>query len=133
MAGADPVDPKRVEALLNATFEHEQRVPIPITVEFVDTETITELNAVHRDRPRATDVLSFPFDESFPQGSGGQVIVCEAEAARGAGELGRPLPEHLDRLIVHGALHVLGYKDETPEQLAKMERRTDAIVKRVHG
>ena len=133
MPGADPVDPARVEALLQATFAHEQATPVPITVEFVEAEAIAELNAVHRGKPKPTDVLSFRFDDSFPQGPGGQVVICVEEAERGATELTRPLSEHLDRLIVHGVLHVLGYEDETPEQLAEMERRTDAIVGSVHG
>ena len=34
----------------------------------------------------------------------------------------------VDRLIVHGVLHLLGYEDTTATQLAEMERRTDRIM-----
>jgi probable rRNA maturation factor len=77
-----------------------------VAIEFVDPDRIAELNAAHRGRVGATDVLSFPIDE--------------AGAAAGPRELGDIVicPEHtadLREAIVHGALHLTGMDHETDD------------------
>jgi probable rRNA maturation factor len=75
-----------------------------LAIAIVDEERIAALNAEHRGKPRATDVLSFPIDEA--QGLDGvprelgDVVIC---------------PEHTEDLyeaIVHGVLHLVGMDHE---------------------
>lgn len=92
-----------------------------VAVEFVAAERIAALNAEHRHRPGATDVLSFPIDGAEPLA--GMREPAE-RAARGhpapavPRELGDIVicPEHtadLREAIVHGMLHLLGMDHET--------------------
>jgi probable rRNA maturation factor len=75
-----------------------------LAILFVDSERIARLNAEHRGKPRATDVLSFPIDEALvldgvPRELG-DVVIC---------------PEHTENLyeaIVHGVLHLVGMDHE---------------------
>lgn len=132
MPVADPVlevdapaaERERIERLVLATLAREDGTLERVDVGFVDASAMRELNRAHRGKDRPTDVLSFPFDDRFPQGSGGQVAVCPELADP-------PGPATVDRLIVHGVLHLLGYEDETDSGLAEMERRTDAITEAV--
>jgi len=77
-----------------------------LAVEFVDAARIAELNAAHRGKPEATDVLSFPVDElDDPRGPRelGDVVIC---------------PEHttdLEEAVVHGVLHLTGMDHETDD------------------
>lgn len=123
---APPAERSRVERLVRATLELEGRTLDRVTVSFVDLPTMTSLNRTHRGKDRPTDVLSFPFDESFPHGSGGEVIVCREQADP-------PGRKTVDRLIVHGTLHLLGYEDETDAGLANMEHRTDKVIEGFNG
>lgn len=116
----------RFEQLVRRTLEAEGRSLGRVTVSFVDTVTIKALNRKHRGQAKPTDVLSWPFDASFPQGDGGEVVICR-EQAEPTG------PATIDRLLVHGVLHLLGYKDETGADLAEMERRTDRILENARG
>lgn len=116
----------RIERLVRATLESEDRTLDRVSVSFVDLGTMTRLNRKHRNRTGPTDVLTWPFDGSFPQGTGGEVVVCPEQAD--------PAPERaVDRLVVHGVLHLLGYEDETAAGLEDMERRTDLILERDDG
>jgi probable rRNA maturation factor len=77
-----------------------------VAVAFVTPEEIAALNAEHRGRRGATDVLSFPVD-----GDG---------AVAGARELGDVVicPEHTEDLteaVVHGVLHLVGMDHETDQ------------------
>ena len=77
---------------------------------FVDERRIAELNAQHRGKPSATDVLSFPIDGRalLPDGVPrqlGDLVVCPAVASAE----GTPIAT----LLVHGTLHLVGYDHET--------------------
>jgi probable rRNA maturation factor len=81
----------------------------------VSEEQIRRLNREHRGRDRATDVLSFPVDESGPATGPrelGDVVVCPERA------------EDLIEAVVHGVLHLCGYDHEGDEgeMLALQER-----------
>jgi probable rRNA maturation factor len=70
------------------------------------------LNADHRGRDVATDVLSFPLDGRAPLPAGvprqlGDLVLCPQVAA----EAGTPVVE----LLVHGALHLVGYDHESDD------------------
>ena len=70
----------------------------------MDAERIRQLNREHRARDSATDVLSFPVDESGPAVEPrelGDVVIC-AEYT-----------EDLIEAVVHGVLHLCGYDHES--------------------
>ena len=74
---------------------------------------IRELNRSFRGQDRATDVLSFPDGESSPEGRHlGDIAISVETARRNAEHAGGTLDEELDRLVVHGVLHLLGFDHE---------------------
>jgi probable rRNA maturation factor len=104
-----------------------------VAIEFVDAERIAALNAEHRGKREATDVLSFPIDGAgalggLPRGLDGQLRGLDGQLRgldgppRGLDgplrELGDVLicPEHtvdLCEAVVHGVLHLVGMDHET--------------------
>lgn len=87
-----------------------------VAVELVGRERIAELNRVHRGRPGATDVLSFPID--------GVARTAAGEREQGSDPVPRELgdvvicPERcgdVREAIVHGMLHLLGMDHEQDE------------------
>lgn len=86
------------------------------------------LNRRFRGHDETTDVLSFPL--RCPAGGGGEegaylgdVVISVEEAVRQAEEDGETLAEALDRLLIHGILHLKGYDHHTPREAARMRRR----------
>ncbi|MDQ7082921.1 MAG: rRNA maturation RNase YbeY [Aquificota bacterium] len=71
-----------------------------------------ELNREYRGKDRPTDVLSFPDGTSI---AGkvllGDVVISVDTAKRQAQNLGHSLGE-VERLLVHGVIHLLGYDHE---------------------
>lgn len=118
-----------IAGLLEATAAHLQRTPAEIPVSFVSVAQIQAFNREHRGKDVPTDVLSFPFDDAFPHGRGGEVLICAEVAARNAAERSRPVRDELALLIVHGALHVYGMEDETLDGTAAMDRTQTAILR----
>ncbi|MEZ4653205.1 MAG: rRNA maturation RNase YbeY [Candidatus Eisenbacteria bacterium] len=84
------------------------------------------LNRTRRGLDRTTDVLSFPSGDAVP-GVGdpilGEVVISIPRCRLQAREQGVELGVELVRLVVHGALHVLGYDHERAADRARMVPR----------
>ena len=101
-----------------------------VGVTFVGDGRIRALNRDYRGRDEVTDVLSFPLEDA-DQGPGGErgrrrraaaagpprllgdVVVGARQALRQARADGLPPSAEVAVLLVHGALHLLGYDHET--------------------
>ena len=129
----DGLDEPGIRTLAEAVLTSEESNLAGVSVTFTDEATIHDLNRRHRGKDRPTDVLSYPFDETFPQGSGGEVVVCPDVVSRLARADGRDPVRALKEAIVHGLLHVLGHEDETDGGAQEMDRRTRRVLEAVHG
>jgi probable rRNA maturation factor len=125
---AEQPDDTRIAALLAATAQVAGSGLTQVSVNFVTPERMTELNTQYRNTPKPTDVLSFPFDDSFPHGVGGELYVCPEVASRQAEGAGHSVDKEIDLLIVHGALHLLGHEDDTERGRAEMDKQTKTVL-----
>lgn len=95
---------------------------------FVDESTIVGLNQTHLDRDYVTDVISFNLAESG-EAIHGDVYICAQKALENAGDYGESFDGEIQRLIVHGALHLLGYRDYTDAEKTKMFSKQEALLR----
>ena len=78
---------------------------------FVNDDEMRKINREHRGIDKATDVLSFPY-EQVSDGLMGSVVISTDTASRVAGELGHSIECEIALLFLHGVLHILGYDHE---------------------
>ena len=105
-------------------LEHGAEMVVAVTT----NEDVAELNNRFRGIDAPTDVLSFPADDlptelaqSIDQPPYlGDVVIAYPYAAAQAERENHDLGDSLALLIVHGALHLLGYDHDTPQNRAKM-------------
>ena len=72
------------------------------------------LNRRWRRKNRSTDVLSFPVAEIGARFLG-DIVISVPYATRQARRRGDSPAREMDRLLVHGYLHLLGYDHETDD------------------
>jgi probable rRNA maturation factor len=84
--------------------------PGEVSVLFCGDVRMRTLNARYRRRDKSTDVLAFP---AAGGGLLGDIVVSVPYARRQARRRGEPTAREIDRLLVHGFLHLLGYDHET--------------------
>ncbi len=98
--------------------------PAEACVALSDDATVQELNARFRGKDKPTNVLSFPATP-LPGGvidpSLGDIVLAQETVAREAAEQGVPPAHHLQHLVVHGLLHLLGFDHETEAEAREME------------
>ncbi|MGF1507166.1 MAG: rRNA maturation RNase YbeY [Chloroflexi bacterium] len=100
--------------------------PIAIGVTVTTDEQIRDLNHDYAGIDEVTDVLSFPADaepynvEPDEPPYFGDVIIAYPTAERQASERGHTVHNELQMLTIHGALHLLGYDHDSPDNKAIM-------------
>ncbi len=90
-----------------------------ISIAVVDDPTIQALNRQYLQHDWPTDVLSFPLENDHGNLEG-EVIVSAETAERCADQIGWPAKDELLLYIVHGMLHLVGYHDKQPDEIAAM-------------
>jgi probable rRNA maturation factor len=129
--------PGLAERAADATLTHLGLEPEAWEVSLLacDDARITALNADFRDKPSATNVLSWPSEERGAETNGtrpdlpepgydpelGDIAIAYDTCAREAAEAGKSLPDHTTHLIVHAVLHLLGYDHERDLDATLME------------
>lgn len=108
---------------------------------FTNDEEIAKLNAQYRNKPSATDVLSFALNdggvaENTPKVSGnllGDVVISVETALRQAKEENISAEDELLQLLIHGVLHLAGYEHENvPEvEVERMRIKESELFSRI--
>lgn len=98
-----------------------------VAVLLTDDEAVRELNARFRGKDTPTNVLSFPAPQN-PEGHVGDVALAYGVCAREAAEQGKTLAAHLQHLVAHGVLHLVGFDHETDDEAQVMETREREIL-----
>jgi probable rRNA maturation factor len=107
-----------------------------VCVVLSDDAQVAELNGSYRGKPAPTNVLSFPAGPSIPIGDDdpqflGDVVLAFETLQCEAAELGLPLEHHMQHLVVHGLLHLLGYDHGTDQEAQAMESLEVQILRRL--
>jgi probable rRNA maturation factor len=93
-----------------ATFVEVNTQDAELSLVLTDDENIMALNLQHRNKPEATDVLSFPMDDELILGD---IVISLDTAAAQAKDAEIPLELEVAFLFIHGFLHLIGYDHET--------------------
>jgi probable rRNA maturation factor len=98
------------------------------------------LNRSFRGVNRTTDVLSFPQTDMGHQPSAsvsqhfilGDIVINLHKTKRQAQEYGHSFYDELNRLLIHGLLHLIGYDHEkTGNDAQKMKRKERELLERL--
>jgi probable rRNA maturation factor len=104
-----------------------------LSIVLVGDEEIRSLNWHYLKRRGPTNVLAFPMREGefgdLHPNLLGDVVISLPFARREAEETGISLEAMVDRLLVHGILHLFGYDHEKNDLAAReMEERSEGLL-----
>ena len=108
-------------------------------------ERVQQLNRSYRGKDEPTDVLAFSAREEIdaelpafvqpPDGvlHLGEVIISYPQAVIQAEEHRHSVKKEIAVLIIHGVLHLLGYKHDKPELERQMKSREEEVLSGIEG
>ena len=119
---------------------HYPKHNFEVSLTLCGDEYIKELNTEYRNKPKSTDVLSFPALSDIEEASDadvirigsrkylvlGDIVLYEKVIERHAKEFGNTFEEETVYMVIHSVLHLLGYdhaeKEENAVMTAKQEK-----------
>lgn len=131
-ASAEPVpEEDRIRGWIAAAVDGRiKRKEIEVSVRLVDTDEMTTLNETYRGKNGPTNVLSFAatLPEELDLPMLGDIVICAPVVKAEANAQHKPLEAHWAHMVVHGALHLLGYDHINEEDAVVMEALESAIL-----
>jgi rRNA maturation RNase YbeY len=109
--------------LVNA-IEEEQKKPWYINFIFCDDKYLLELNKVYLKHNTLTDILTFPFNEQ-PEAISGDIYISIERVEENSKGYGESKDKEIKRVMIHGILHLCGYKDKTHKGKKEMREKED--------
>ncbi len=93
----------------------------------VSNSEMQEINKEQRGIDKATDVLSFPYEE-MPMSPLGSIVISSDFVEEKALEFGHNSSDELSLLFIHGLLHILGYDHEVDD--GEMRQKEKELIEK---
>lgn len=97
------------------------------SITFVDQETIKKINKDYLNKNEVTDIISFNLGNL--KQIEGDIYIAFQQAQENAKTFNNTLEKEIKRLIIHGILHLLDYKDYTSHEKEIMEEEENRLLK----
>ena len=94
---------------------------------FCSDEYLLDVNKKFLDHNYYTDVITFDYVEGDL--ISGDIFISLDRVTENAKTLNLPVSDELNRIMVHGVLHLLGYKDKSKKDKDLMTEREDYFIK----
>jgi probable rRNA maturation factor len=128
-----PLSAARTRELVELTMSAEKIRDAMISVAFVGKTAIAALNRNYLKHAGPTDVISFGMKrDDHKRPVIGDIYICTEIAARNAMRLKISARQEIERLVVHGSLHVAGHDHPEDESRTSspMWRKQEKILAR---
>lgn len=112
-----------VRAWLEFVLDQEDRELGEVSYIFCDDEYLYDINVKHLNHNTLTDIISF--DYSLGKVVSGDIYISVERVDENARDRGIEFDDELHRIIVHGMLHYVGYKDKSESQRKAMRKKED--------
>lgn len=97
---------------------------------FCDDDFLLKLNQDFLNHDTLTDIITF--DNNVGRTIHGEIYISTDRVIENSQEYGVSVMNELARVVVHGALHLCGYKDKSEEDVLKMRGREDYWIEKLN-
>lgn len=115
-----------VSAWVKSTAATYNKVVGDINYIFVDDETMLDINRRFIGHDYYTDHIGFDYSED--DALSGDIYISLDTVKTNAEKFGATFDEELQRVIIHGLLHLCGLRDKTDEERQQMQNAEDKAL-----
>ena len=110
------IDEKKSINILKSTLDKELISKAKINLIFAKDELLNNLKIEYFQKDHLTDVIAFRINDYTDTEVEGEIYISLERAIDNAKEYDEEVSKELARLIIHGTLHLLNYKDKTDDE-----------------
>lgn len=111
---------------IKAIVENNKKEVGEISYIFCSDEQLLKINKEFLNHDYYTDIITFDYSETDVVS--GDLFISIERIKDNAQTLNTSYQEELHRVIIHGVLHLLGYKDKTEEESENMRKLEDECL-----
>jgi len=93
---------------------------------FCNDESLSALNTKYLAHKTLTDIITFDYTEG--KKLSGDIFISVERVAENAGKYGNPFYDELHRVMIHGVLHLAGFKDKTEAEKLEMRKQEGLCI-----
>lgn len=111
----------------NKVTTREGKLLDEITIIFCSDEYLLQMNREHLDHDYYTDIITF--DYCWEDHVAGDLFISVDRVRDNASSYNASFEDELNRVIIHGVLHLCGYKDKSEEdELLMRSKENEALL-----
>jgi rRNA maturation RNase YbeY len=115
---------------ITSVIEKKKRKAGELNFIFCSDEHLLGINKQYLDHDTYTDIITFDYskeDEKLPVS--GDIFISIDRVRENAGKFSKSFENELHRVLIHGTLHLLGYKDKSKAAKEEMTKEEDRSLK----
>ncbi len=115
---------------MNSVIREEKKKPWYTNFIFCSDDYLADLNRTYLHHETLTDILTFPYQDEKDTISG-DIFISIDRVKENADEFHQDFEKELQRVMVHGVLHLIGYSDQGKMKKKIMTEREDYYLEKV--
>lgn len=120
------VNPEFLFAWFTHVAEVEKQILGDVNIIFCSDKYLLEMNRAHLNHDYFTDIITFDYTEDNLVS--GDLFISVERVSDNAKDLSLTFVEELNRVCVHGLLHLCGYKDKSEFDELLMRSKEDQML-----
>lgn len=117
----------KLKSWIKSIVEKEGMKAGDISYIFCSDDYLLEINKTYLQHDYYTDIITF--DYNAENKIAGDLFISIDRVRENAEELKQSFEDELHRVIIHGVLHLLGYKDKTEKEEKLMRRKEQECLR----
>lgn len=124
---------KQLKIWLGAVVASEGKKTGIVNIVLCSDNYLLTLNQTYLNHDTLTDIITFPYNNPDDATISGDIYISTERVGENARIFGVTPENELLRVMAHGVLHLLGYKDKTKAQKAEMRAAEDKCLRLWEG
>ena len=122
-----PSKPQKTKRWIREVIHREDMRLLQLNYIFCSDEYLLAINRQYLQHNTLTDIITFDNSET-PNEIEGDIFISIERVEANARELGTKFDQELHRVLIHGVLHLMGYRDKKAKDKSLMRKKEDACL-----
>ena len=123
---------KSIIKLVSVVMKSEDIKTAEILLIFTTDNVLMELKKKYFNQEHYTDVIAFRLNDYNEDKVEGEIYISVPQVRKNAKQYNQAFSNELSRIIIHGSLHLLNYKDKTPQEKINMTEKEDYFLNKIN-
>jgi probable rRNA maturation factor len=119
--------PRKTSSWIQAAVKKEKRKLTGLNFIFCSDEELLKINREYLNHDTYTDIITFDNSENSGRIEG-DIFISIERVTENADRLKTKFQDELNRVMIHGVLHLLGYSDKTDSKTKEMRKKEDVYL-----